>query len=52
MSAIISGKPPKRIPGKRVIWISGRPVVMSDKDYRDFVGASEKKFKHKKRERL
>jgi hypothetical protein len=33
---------PPRIPGKRVVWIGGRPVVMSDADYRRFVGGLDK----------
>lgn len=38
---------PKRIPGKRVVWIGGRPVVLSDKEWREFTGgilAKEKKI--------
>lgn len=40
---------PPRIPGKRVVWIGGRPVVMSDADYRRFVGGLEKGKKGKKK---
>jgi hypothetical protein len=39
-------KPP-RIPGKRVLWIGGRPVVMSDSDCRAFVGGLDGKRKPK-----
>ena len=43
-------KPP-RIPGKRVVFIGGRPVVLSDSDYRTFIAEAEKGFKGKKKGR-
>ena len=39
---------PPRIPGKRVVYIGGRPVVLTDKEYRNFIGAAEKPKKGKK----
>ena len=38
---------PTRIPGKRVVFIGGRPVVMSEADYRNFVGGLDGKRKPK-----
>ena len=39
---------PTRIPGgNRVVWIGGRPVAMSDADYRAFVGGLDGKRKPK-----
>ena len=33
---------PPRVPGKRVVWFKGRPIVMSDADYRRFVAGLDK----------
>jgi len=41
----ISSRPPKpgkRIPGKRVIWIGGRPVVLTDAELRDLIALEKK----------
>jgi hypothetical protein len=32
-----------RIPGKRVVWISGRPVTLTDAQYKDMMGMAEGK---------
>jgi hypothetical protein len=38
---------PPRIPGKRVVWIGGRPVALSDKEYRELLAAYDGKRKGK-----
>jgi hypothetical protein len=39
-------KPP-RIPGSRVVWIGGRPVALSEKEYRELLSAYDGKRKGK-----
>ena len=41
-------KTPPRVPGKRVVYIGGRPVVLSDADYRKLVDAFTGKKRAKK----
>ena len=42
---------PPRIPGKRVVWIGGRPVVLSDADARKLGDAFTGKKRAKKGKR-
>jgi hypothetical protein len=37
-----------RIPGKRVVYIGGRPVVLTDAEYRDFIAKAEGKRRKRK----